>query len=43
MEKEYGVRVSIADDGMTTITAESQEGGKKAIADIENLLWKPTE
>ena len=25
MEKEYGVKVSIADDGNTTITAESQE------------------
>ncbi|QFR38879.1 polyribonucleotide nucleotidyltransferase [Candidatus Gracilibacteria bacterium 28_42_T64] len=43
MEKDYGVRISIADDGMTTITAENQEGGKKAIADIEALLWKPTE
>lgn len=43
MEKEYGVKVSIAEDGMTTITAETQEGGKKAIADINALLWKPTE
>lgn len=43
MEKEYDVRVSIAEDGVTTITAATQEGGKKAIADIENLLWKPTE
>jgi len=25
MEKEYGVKVSIADDGMTTITADNQE------------------
>lgn len=43
MEKEYRVKVSIAEDGMTTITAETQEGGKKAIADINALLWKPTE
>lgn len=43
MEKEYGVKVSIADDGMTTITADTQEWGKKAIADIEGLLWKPSE
>jgi polyribonucleotide nucleotidyltransferase len=41
MEKEYGVKVSIADDGNTTITAESQEGWKKAIADIKQLLWVP--
>jgi polyribonucleotide nucleotidyltransferase len=43
MEKEYGVKISIAEDGLTTITATSQEGGKKAIADIEALLWKPSE
>ena len=43
MEKDYGVKVSIADDGMTTITADTQEGGKKAIADIEALLWNPSE
>ena len=43
MEKEYWVKVSIAEDGVTTITAETQEGWKKAIADIEALLWKPSE
>ena len=43
MEKQYDVKISIAEDGLTTITASSQEGGKKAIADIEALLWKPTE
>lgn len=43
MEKEYGVKISIAEDGSTTITAETQEGGLKAIADIEALLWKPSE
>ena len=35
MEKEYGVKVSI--------TADNQEGGKKAIAGIEALLWNPSE
>ncbi|PIE85526.1 polyribonucleotide nucleotidyltransferase [Candidatus Gracilibacteria bacterium] len=41
MEKDYAVKVSIADDGMTTITAETQEGGKKAIDDIKQMLWEP--
>ena len=41
MEKEYWVKVSIAEDGNTTITADSQEGGQKAIADIKQLLWVP--
>ena len=26
---------------MTTITATSQEGGKKAIAHIQEILWTP--
>jgi len=43
LEAEFGVKVSIADDGTTTLTAATQEWGKKAIADIENLLWVPTE
>lgn len=42
MEKEYGVNVSIADDGMTTITAPDQVSGDKAIADIKALLWEPS-
>jgi polyribonucleotide nucleotidyltransferase len=42
LEAEYGVKVSIADDGTTTLTAATQEWGKKAITDIENLLWVPT-
>lgn len=41
MEKDYWVKVSIADDWMTTITAETQEWGKKAIEDIEKILWEP--
>ena len=43
MEKEYDVKISIAEDGLTTITASTQEWGKKAIADIRALLWKPAE
>ncbi|MCH2189075.1 polyribonucleotide nucleotidyltransferase [Candidatus Gracilibacteria bacterium] len=41
MEKEYSVTISIADDGMTTITAKDQIGGEKAIADIKEALWTP--
>ena len=41
MEKDYGVKISIAEDGLTTITAPSQESGQKAIKDIESLLWEP--
>ena len=41
MEKEYGVKVSIADDGNTTITANSQEWWQKAIEDIKEILWEP--
>lgn len=41
MEKEYQVKVSIADDWMTTITAINQEWGQKAIEDIKAVLWEP--
>ncbi|MDD2907681.1 MAG: polyribonucleotide nucleotidyltransferase [Candidatus Gracilibacteria bacterium] len=41
MEKEYNVKISIADDGMTTITAVDQIGGEKAIAEIKAKLWNP--
>ena len=41
MEKEYAVKVSIADDGTTTVTADNQEWGEKAIADIKRILWVP--
>lgn len=41
MEKEYNVKISIADDGMTTITAINQAGGEKAIAEIKEKLWNP--
>lgn len=42
MEKEYGVKISIAEDWLTTITALNQEWWKKAIDDIEKLVWEPT-
>ncbi len=42
LEAEYGVKVSIADDWITTITASTQEWGKKAIEEINQILWIPT-
>ncbi|MDD2871091.1 MAG: polyribonucleotide nucleotidyltransferase [Candidatus Gracilibacteria bacterium] len=41
LEAEYDVRISIADDGITTITARNQEGGQKAISEIKEMLWIP--
>ena len=41
MEKDYEVKVFIAEDWMTTITARNQEWGQKAIADIKKILWEP--
>ncbi|MDD3646442.1 MAG: polyribonucleotide nucleotidyltransferase [Candidatus Gracilibacteria bacterium] len=41
MEAIYNVKISIADDGLTTITSVTQEGGNKAIAEINEMLWKP--
>jgi polyribonucleotide nucleotidyltransferase len=41
MEREYNVRISIADDGMTTITAVDQIWWEKAIAEIKEILWIP--
>lgn len=41
MEKDYGVSISIADDGVTTITAKSQSGGQKAIDEIAQMIWEP--
>ena len=42
MEKDYWVKISIAEDGMTTITATTQEWWLKAIEDINKTLWVPT-
>lgn len=41
LEKEYNVKISIADDGITTITAVDQIGWEKAIAEINEMLWIP--
>lgn len=41
LESEHWVRISIADDGITTITAKTQECGKKAIEEIKKQLWVP--
>lgn len=41
MEKDYAVRISIEEDGLTTITAENQVGWDKVIADIKETLWMP--
>lgn len=41
IEKDYWVRISIADDWVTTITATTQEWWAKAIAEITEILWKP--
>ncbi len=42
LEAEYEVKISIADDWITTITAKTQDGGKKAIEEIKQMLWVPT-
>lgn len=42
LEAEYDVKISIADDGITTITATTQDWGKKAIEEINQMLWVPT-
>ena len=41
MEKDYEVKISIADDGVTTITATNQVWGKKVITEIEQMIWEP--
>lgn len=41
MEKEYGVKISIAEDGNTTVTAKTQEWGLKAIDEIKAMVWEP--
>lgn len=41
MEAEYWVKISIADDGMTTITASSQEWWNKVIEELNQMLWIP--
>ena len=41
IQKDHDVVISIADDGMTTITAKNQVGGEGAIAEIKSILWEP--
>lgn len=41
MEKEYSVKISIAEDGNTTVTAKDQVGGNKAIEEIKAMVWEP--
>jgi polyribonucleotide nucleotidyltransferase len=41
LEKDYELRISIAEDGLTTITAKSQENWEKVIAEMKQILWVP--
>ncbi len=41
LQSDFDVTISIEDDGQTSITAVNQEGGKKAIEAIKQILWVP--
>jgi polyribonucleotide nucleotidyltransferase len=41
LEAEYEVKISIADDGITTVTAKNQNWWNKAIEEIKQMLWTP--
>lgn len=41
LEKEYLVKISIAEDGNTTVTAKDQIGGQKAVDEIKAMVWEP--
>lgn len=41
MEKDYNVKISIAEDGNTTITAKDQIWGQKAVEEIKAMVWEP--
>jgi polyribonucleotide nucleotidyltransferase len=41
LEKEYSVKISIAEDGNTTITAKDQVWWQKAIDEILVMIWEP--
>ena len=41
LEKEYELRISIADDWLTTITAKTQENWEKVISEMKQILWVP--
>lgn len=41
IQADHDVVISIADDGLTTITAKTQDSGNAAIAVIKEILWTP--
>jgi len=41
IQADHDVIISIAEDGLTTIRAKTQESGKAAIAVIKEILWVP--
>lgn len=41
MEKDFEVRISIAEDGLTTITANTQENWEKVVEKIKEMIWEP--
>lgn len=41
IEKEYWVKISIAEDGNTTVTAKDQIWWNKAIEEIKAMVWEP--
>lgn len=41
MEKEYNVKISIAEDWNTTITDKDQIWWQKAVAEIKAFVWEP--
>lgn len=41
MEKEYSVKISIAEDGNTTVTAKDQIWWNKAVEEIKAMVWEP--
>ncbi len=41
LEKDYDLKISIAEDWLTTITAKTQENWEKVIEEIKEMLWTP--
>ncbi len=41
LEKDYDLKISIADDWLTTITAKTRENWEKVISEINEMLWEP--
>lgn len=42
MEKDFGVKISISDDGLVMVTSVEQEGAEKTIQRIKDLTYKPS-